>query len=191
MKTLAKSSPVDAMRPLGWSSARTAWGWAPRQVLLAPHLLQHGPPESLFLRRGGASREASGGPCIPSQSRRADPVRVPTTVARPLRPYCARRRCELNRYQIYREVKLHSSLQHENIIMLYAAFQQGDQVVLVQEYADAGDLFLLLHRCGHVVLFSSCTCIPCTCMAGRVWRTGHGKPADATATWNTVQQPWC
>ncbi len=36
--------------------------------------------------------------------------------------------CELNRHQIYREVKLHSSLQHENIIMLYAAFQQGDQV---------------------------------------------------------------
>lgn len=55
-------------------------------------------------------------------------------------------RCELNRFQIYREVKLHSSLQHENIITLFAAFQQGDQVVLVQEYADAGDLFLLLHR---------------------------------------------
>jgi serine/threonine protein kinase len=54
--------------------------------------------------------------------------------------------CELNRYQIYREVKLHSSLQHENIIMLYAAFQEGGQVVLVQEYAEAGDLFLLLHR---------------------------------------------
>ena len=36
--------------------------------------------------------------------------------------------CELNRYQIYREVKLHSSLQHENIITLFGAFQQGDQV---------------------------------------------------------------
>lgn len=35
--------------------------------------------------------------------------------------------CELNRFQIYREVKLHSSLRHENIISLYAAFQQGDQ----------------------------------------------------------------
>ena len=36
--------------------------------------------------------------------------------------------CELNRYQIYREVKLHSSLQHENIITLFGAFQQGEQV---------------------------------------------------------------
>eukprot|EP00955_Chlamydomonas_euryale_P080750 363466-Chlamydomonas_euryale.AAC.8 len=36
--------------------------------------------------------------------------------------------CELNRYQIYREVKLHSSLQHENIITLFAAFKEGDQV---------------------------------------------------------------
>ncbi|GAX74903.1 hypothetical protein CEUSTIGMA_g2349.t1 [Chlamydomonas eustigma] len=56
--------------------------------------------------------------------------------------------CELNRYQIYREVKLHSSLQHENIIKLFAAFQEADQVVLVQEFADSGDLFLLLHRYG-------------------------------------------
>lgn len=95
--------------------------------------------------------------------------------------------CELNRYQIYREVKLHSNLQHENIITLFAAFKQGDQVrataprpvsgqprrfspvsslarplaahapcsdawpprsqvVLVQEFADSGDLFMLLHR---------------------------------------------
>ncbi|GAX76143.1 hypothetical protein CEUSTIGMA_g3587.t1 [Chlamydomonas eustigma] len=56
--------------------------------------------------------------------------------------------CELNCYQIYREVKLHSSLQHENIIKLFAAFQEADQVVLVQEFADSGDLFLLLHRYG-------------------------------------------
>jgi hypothetical protein len=31
--------------------------------------------------------------------------------------------CELYQHQIYREVSLHSSLQHENIITLYAAFQ--------------------------------------------------------------------
>lgn len=50
--------------------------------------------------------------------------------------------------QIFREVKLHSSLSHEHIIRLFGAFQQADQVVLVQEFADAGDLFTLLHRCG-------------------------------------------
>lgn len=31
--------------------------------------------------------------------------------------------CELYQHQIYREVRLHSTCQHENIIKLYAAFQ--------------------------------------------------------------------
>lgn len=48
--------------------------------------------------------------------------------------------------QIFREVHLHSSLSHDHVIKLYGAFQQADQVVLVQEYADAGDLFNLLQR---------------------------------------------
>lgn len=45
-----------------------------------------------------------------------------------------------------REVQLHAKLQHANIIGLYGAFQQDGQVVLVQEFADGGDLFTLLHR---------------------------------------------
>uniref|UniRef100_A0A7R9VBT7 Protein kinase domain-containing protein n=1 Tax=Chlamydomonas euryale TaxID=1486919 RepID=A0A7R9VBT7_9CHLO len=65
-----------------------------------------------------------------------------------LKAYNMSNLCELNRYQIYREVKLHSSLQHENIITLFAAFKEGDQVVLVQEFAESGDLFMLLHRYG-------------------------------------------
>jgi len=48
--------------------------------------------------------------------------------------------------QIFREVKLHSALSHEHVVKLYGAFQEGDQVVLVQEYADCGDLLCLLHR---------------------------------------------
>lgn len=36
--------------------------------------------------------------------------------------------CELNRYQIYREIRLHGKLQHENAITLYGAFNQGDHV---------------------------------------------------------------
>jgi hypothetical protein len=31
--------------------------------------------------------------------------------------------CELYQHQIYREVRLHSTLQHENIVRLYAAFK--------------------------------------------------------------------
>ncbi|GFH30012.1 protein kinase domain-containing protein, partial [Haematococcus lacustris] len=56
--------------------------------------------------------------------------------------------CALCRMEIFREVKLHSGLSHEHIIRLFGAFQQADQVVLVQEFADAGDLFSLLHKYG-------------------------------------------
>ena len=56
--------------------------------------------------------------------------------------------CDLYKYQIYREVRVHSNLCHENIVHLYAAFQEGDKVILVQEYADGSDLFTLLHKYG-------------------------------------------
>ncbi|KXZ43316.1 hypothetical protein GPECTOR_94g638 [Gonium pectorale] len=56
--------------------------------------------------------------------------------------------CDLYKYQIYREVRVHSNLSHENIVHLYAAFQEGDKVILVQEYADGADLFTLLHKYG-------------------------------------------
>ena len=53
--------------------------------------------------------------------------------------------CELNRFQIYREVKLHSSLQHENIIQLFAAFQEGDQVNgCLLETANLGGILQIL-----------------------------------------------
>ncbi len=35
--------------------------------------------------------------------------------------------CDLYKYQIYREVRVHSNLCHENIVHLYAAFQVGQQ----------------------------------------------------------------
>ncbi len=43
---------------------------------------------------------------------------------------------------------LHSSVQHENIITMHAAFQEGDKVVMVQEYADGADLFTVMHKYG-------------------------------------------
>lgn len=55
---------------------------------------------------------------------------------------------ELCKHQILREIRIHSCLDHDNIVRLYAAFQQGSQVVLVQEYADAGDLFCMLPQLG-------------------------------------------
>eukprot|EP00201_Polytomella_parva_P001477 CAMPEP_0175087784 /NCGR_PEP_ID=MMETSP0052_2-20121109/30025_1 /TAXON_ID=51329 ORGANISM="Polytomella parva, Strain SAG 63-3" /NCGR_SAMPLE_ID=MMETSP0052_2 /ASSEMBLY_ACC=CAM_ASM_000194 /LENGTH=633 /DNA_ID=CAMNT_0016360173 /DNA_START=323 /DNA_END=2224 /DNA_ORIENTATION=+ len=65
-----------------------------------------------------------------------------------LKAYDMANLCELNRFQIYREVRLHSSLTHPNVINLYVAFQQDNQVVLVQEFADGSDLFTLLHLNG-------------------------------------------
>lgn len=50
--------------------------------------------------------------------------------------------------QVYREVRVHSKLQHRNIISLYAVFQQGTDIVMVMEYAAGGDLYKLLHRSG-------------------------------------------
>ncbi|GFH26233.1 protein kinase domain-containing protein, partial [Haematococcus lacustris] len=56
--------------------------------------------------------------------------------------------CDLYKYQIYREVHVHAQLRHANIVLLLAAFQEGDKVVIVQEYADGCDLFTLLHKYG-------------------------------------------
>lgn len=55
---------------------------------------------------------------------------------------------DLYKFQIFREVWLHARLSHENIIALHAAFQEGDQVIMVEEYADGCDLLALLQRHG-------------------------------------------
>ena len=40
-----------------------------------------------------------------------------------LKSYALSSICELYQHQIFREVRLHASLQHENIVKLYAAFK--------------------------------------------------------------------
>jgi serine/threonine protein kinase len=42
-----------------------------------------------------------------------------------LKSYTLSAICELYQHQIYREVRLHSSLHHENIVKLFAAFKVG------------------------------------------------------------------
>lgn len=42
-----------------------------------------------------------------------------------LKSYTLSAICELYQHQIFREVRLHSSLQHENVVKLYAAFKVG------------------------------------------------------------------
>lgn len=40
-----------------------------------------------------------------------------------LKVYHMENLCELNHYQVFREVRVHSTLQHQNIISLFCAFQ--------------------------------------------------------------------
>jgi len=65
-----------------------------------------------------------------------------------LKVYHMENLCELNHYQVFREIRVHASLSHQNIIQLFCAFQEGNDVVLVQQYAEGGDLYRLLHRNG-------------------------------------------
>jgi serine/threonine protein kinase len=60
-------------------------------------------------------------PCIPLAVYKGICKRSKETVV--LKSYTLSAICELYQHQIYREVRLHSSLQHENIVKLYAAFK--------------------------------------------------------------------
>ena len=40
--------------------------------------------------------------------------------------------------QVAREIDIHASLDHPNVVKLYAAFEDGDGIYLVQEYASQG-----------------------------------------------------
>jgi len=69
-----------------------------------------------------------------------------TTVC--LKVYSLSQMCVLDRRQVDREIQIHSSLSHVNIIKLYGAFRDEDRVVLVQEFASHGDLFSQLRNHG-------------------------------------------
>lgn len=43
---------------------------------------------------------------------------------------------EISQFQLYREARLHTLMSHPNIIKLYAAFRNGETVVLVQVSRD-------------------------------------------------------
>ncbi|KAG2496439.1 hypothetical protein HYH03_005663 [Edaphochlamys debaryana] len=55
---------------------------------------------------------------------------------------------ELQRLHLFREIKLHAVLDHPNIIGFYAAFMEGDNVFIIEEFADGGDLLGLLFKYG-------------------------------------------
>jgi aurora kinase, other len=53
---------------------------------------------------------------------------------------------------VAREIEIHSSVLHPNIIKLYAAFEDADGIYLVQELAHKGDLYSELSRHGGYML---------------------------------------
>ncbi|KAI8471070.1 MAG: kinase-like domain-containing protein [Monoraphidium minutum] len=55
---------------------------------------------------------------------------------------------QLNQYQVKREVRIHSCLDHPNVLKLYAAFEDEVGVYLVTEFASRGDVFGELDRRG-------------------------------------------
>jgi hypothetical protein len=70
--------------------------------------------------------------------------------------------CELYQHQIYREVRLHSSCNHENIINLFAAFQV--------RAAGAGARFVDDQQLG---ASQHCSQVVWTCKAPATWPPVH------------------
>ncbi|KAG1657008.1 hypothetical protein FOA52_012009 [Chlamydomonas sp. UWO 241] len=63
-----------------------------------------------------------------------------------LKVYRMKKLSNLSRYQVFREISVHAGLSHPNIVRLYAAFQEGSVLVLVQEFARGGDLYGFLQK---------------------------------------------
>jgi len=54
----------------------------------------------------------------------------------------------LNAHQVLREIRIHSQVQHTNIIQFYAAWEDDARYFIVTEFARGGDLFTDLQRKG-------------------------------------------
>lgn len=65
-------------------------------------------------------------------------TRTGQTVA--IKMYHKERLNSLNARQVAREITIHASLPHPNVIKLYAAFEDADGIYLVQEFAAGGEL---------------------------------------------------
>eukprot|EP00798_Chlamydomonas_sp_ICE-L_P019410 gene19410-26068_t len=65
-----------------------------------------------------------------------------------LKVYSLKDQCDLQRVQLYREIRVHSRLQHHNVVQFYSSFLEDDIVVIVQEYCEGGDLLKVVYKCG-------------------------------------------
>eukprot|EP00775_Hariotina_reticulata_P012406 gene12406-12541_t len=65
---------------------------------------------------------------------------------------------QLNNYQVHREIRIHSCLDHKNVLQLYAAFEDEVGIYLVTEYASRGDVFGELDRRGGTMTEADAVC---------------------------------
>jgi len=63
-----------------------------------------------------------------------------------LKCYVKKKLHPINHIQVAREIDIHGSLDHPNIIKLYGSFEDDKYYFLVQEFADGGDLFDEIRR---------------------------------------------
>lgn len=63
-----------------------------------------------------------------------------------LKVYSVNKLDAMTKYQLTRELNIHTNLQHRHIISVYAVFQDNNHIVLVQEFAAAGDLKTIVRR---------------------------------------------
>jgi aurora kinase len=81
-----------------------------------------------------------------------------------LKMYHKNKLSELNIFQVSREVRIHSLIDHKNIIKLYAAFEDQYGIYLVTEFAGKGDVFADVEkRGGACVRACMCVCV-CVCV---------------------------
>ncbi|KXZ48406.1 hypothetical protein GPECTOR_28g813 [Gonium pectorale] len=55
---------------------------------------------------------------------------------------------DIQRMQLYREIKLHARLRHTNVVQYYACFLEKQRVILVTEFCTGGDLLRVMYKCG-------------------------------------------
>ena len=77
-------------------------------------------------------------------SRVLQAVDIQSSTAVALKVYKRANLSDMEKYQVAREIRMHSELHHKNIISLYCAWKDSHYVYMAVEWAPAGDLFKML-----------------------------------------------
>ena len=90
-------------------------------------------------RQGAASRIQQGGRWLAIAERRRPLASRHASALPPSLPVPSPAPDHPDPQQVSREIEIHASLLHPNVVRLYAAFEDADGIYLVQEYASRGE----------------------------------------------------